>query len=165
MTTRQHGQEIYAALRAHTRRLVIAAGGVDAAALITRAGKSSLSLYGAEGNGDKPNPYIPADVVADLEKDVGEPMVTRELARIAGFELVPLAARCSEGNGDPAHMVLRINREMGEFSAAVEDMDADGRRTPAELERCIRELDDVLARGRACRDRLEAMRLAAIKGA
>lgn len=52
----------------------------------TRVGEAQLSKYGNVNDDDN---FMPIDVVADLERLVQTPIVTEQLARIAGFRLVP----------------------------------------------------------------------------
>lgn len=143
----------YTAIRAATRRLVDEAGGTEAAAMVTRVQKSSLSNYGSVNNGEH---FIPADAIADLEHDIGKPIVTRELARLAGYELVPV-----EGKADPADIVVQILRLDGataDVSVAVAKMEEDGRREAHELDAVCRALQAAIIKAQnaydtACRQR------------
>lgn len=78
------------ALKAASKALVRAAGGVEAAAEFSRPNKTALSDYGRP-EGDC---FMPIDVVEDLEAithgQVGHPLVTRHLAKRAGYALVEL---------------------------------------------------------------------------
>lgn len=149
-----------AALKAATRRLLDAAGGLVSASMACRAGKTSLGRFGSVND----EQFMPADVIADLEADIGEPVVTRELARLAGYKLVPIRADQSSPPDDPALMATRIVRELGEYAAAVEAMDADGRRDVHELEACRDAMDDVVHEGRKTRDALQRQIIAAKQG-
>src|SRR5690348_7812019 len=80
---RRHGHGVYMALKAFTRTLIEQAGGLEAAAARTRVGKTQLGEYAAVGEAA----FMPIDVVADLEADIGDAPVSRELAKIAGFAL------------------------------------------------------------------------------
>ena len=148
-----------AALKAATRRLLDAAGGLVSASMACRASKTSLGRFGSIND----EQFIPADVIADLEADIGEPVVTRELARLAGHKLVP-AQSSDPAPIDPARVAARIVCELGEFAAAVEAMDADRRRTPHELEACFAALDDVVQAALRGRDSLQFQIIAARKG-
>lgn len=90
---------IYEALKAATRDLVAAAGGCTRAAKVSRVEAAAFSRYGQWGD---PR-CIPVDVVADLEQDVGEPILTRILADAAGYVLVP-KAQVAERAALPQHM-------------------------------------------------------------
>lgn len=82
--------------------LIGAAGGGERAAAFCRVGQQKLSDYGSI---NKPDVFMPVDVIADLEGVTcglpGAPHVTRYLARRAGFELFALpeaaAAACWHG--------------------------------------------------------------------
>lgn len=78
----------YLRIKAAIRALIDAAGGgIAAVALGLRVGKSNLSDYGSI---HRLEVFMPADVIADLEESVGDPMVTRTLARLQGYELYKL---------------------------------------------------------------------------
>lgn len=87
-------------IKAATRALVDKAGGQTYAADQTRVPQSKLSEYGSV---HKPDRFMPADVVADLEAAVGEPVVTRELAEQQGYVLVRASAAAS-----PMSMLARV---------------------------------------------------------
>ena len=129
-------------IKALARRLIDVTGGLESAAMICRASKSSLGLYGRPDH----EQHIPADVIADLEADAGEPLVTRELARLAGFTLAPLTGDDQPLPTDPARLVTRMARELGTFAQAVEDMDEDGIREPHEVDACIEAALDLQTR-------------------
>ncbi len=52
----------------------------------TRVREAQLSKYGSLGDDEN---YMPLDVVADLERVLGDPMITAQLAALSGFRLVP----------------------------------------------------------------------------
>lgn len=76
----------YTALKAAFRRLVRAAGGGRASAAVTVVDAARISLYGNPNTPDSAR----CDVIADLEGETGDPIVTRELARLSGYVLVPV---------------------------------------------------------------------------
>jgi hypothetical protein len=125
---RPHGGAVYLRLKAAVRKLVKTAGGQESAATITRASHASLSRYGMP---DDPN-FMPIDIVADLEADVGAPEVTRMLADLAGYLLV---AKPPVAGGDPA-WVARLSalaKESGEAISAIGQALEDGAVTPEEI--------------------------------
>lgn len=126
-------------IKAMARRLTDMAGGLESSAMICRASKSSLGLYGRPEH----EQHMPADVIADLEADVGDPLVTRELARIAGFGLCPLDGSSDAMPTDPVHLVMYMTQELGRFAMAVHDMDSDGIREPREIDACIERAIDL----------------------
>lgn len=52
----------------------------------TRVKEAQLSKY---GNVQDDENFMPVDVVADLERALGAPIITEQLARLSGFRLVP----------------------------------------------------------------------------
>ena len=125
-------------LKALTRVLVTACGGLDASAACVRVGRSQLANY----HDMQSDQFAPVDVVAELEAVAGEPVVTAELARRAGCLLVPIPA---EGDGLLAKDMAALCREFSEACGAyAEAMGDDGRVDVAEAERIARELGDVV---------------------
>lgn len=129
-------------LKAAFRRLVAHDGGEANAAEDTRVSQSRISHY---GNAQRPEDFPPADVILDLELAVGQPVVTRELARLQGHVLIELPGV----DGDPA-WVQRLGaaaKETGEAIAAIGIALADdGEVTPQEIERLrlLSEVDDAI---------------------
>lgn len=76
----------YKALKAATRALIREAGGVESAASVTLSDAPRMSRY------SNPNEalFMPIDRVADLERDTGTPLVSVQLARMAGHLLIGL---------------------------------------------------------------------------
>ncbi|MGU3495907.1 hypothetical protein ACLBXM_17845 [Xanthobacteraceae bacterium A53D] len=91
----------YAAIKGAFRDLVAAAGGGARAARQTRADGPLISRYGSI---NEPDRFPPADVIADLEQDVGDPIVTRLLADLAGYVLVPKALADAQGEDFLQHL-------------------------------------------------------------
>jgi hypothetical protein len=86
--------ETYERLKGSARDLIGAAGGPRRCQGITRGTESLLSRYGAR----QEEVFAPIDVIADLEKDAGEPIVTRLLAELSGHLLVPVPTAQSASN-------------------------------------------------------------------
>ena len=124
----------YKSLRAATRRLVHEAGGPASAEHVTRVNDSQLSEYQvADPNPNRRPQFMPIDVVLDLERDTGVPHVTRELARLSGFDLVPATERPAAGRCDPLAAHCQHSVLMGKATEIAIAMDADRVRTAAEL--------------------------------
>jgi hypothetical protein len=132
MDARTFGKDTYKRLKRRTDQLIDSCGGLVAAAEETRAGKSSLANYADSREGVVGSAlWAPIDIIADLEKAAGEPLVTKELARLAGYELLPMAT--SDGKLDPLsdhchHAIL-----MGRATEVAISMDVDDVRTADEL--------------------------------
>ena len=126
MSARQLPERDYLALKASTRGLLKLAGGQEAASSATRVGQQALSRYGAAS---EPEAFAPIDVIADLEAETGEPVVTRALAHLAGFDLVSR----EKGDGQPLPRRLGcIAKEAGDVVASLANALADGTVTHAE---------------------------------
>lgn len=132
MEARTFGRDTYKRLKRQTEKLIELCGGLVAAAEETRAGKSSLANY-ADGRDhcQGATQWAPIDVIADLEHAAGQPLVTKALAALAGYDLVPMAA--PEGALEPLtdhcqHAVL-----MGRATEVAIAMDQDSVRTADEL--------------------------------
>jgi hypothetical protein len=121
-------------LKAAHRRLVAGLGGVDGAETATSRRRSVLADYGNINTGH----YTPIDVVLDLEAALGEPVVTRELARAAGFRLEPLVFEAAAL--DPLARAASLAADAGELCARALRDHADGTLTEAERQGQIKVL-------------------------
>lgn len=136
MIGRQLPESAYQRLKAATRRLVRAAGGVEHA--VTRVGKSTLSDY---CNLQSPS-FAPIDVIADLEDQVGEPIVSNALAQIAEEGKIP--TRSTEC--DPVAQGAAVMAQLGRFTDEALKAIADGKVDDAELKRLLRESEQLRVR-------------------
>jgi hypothetical protein len=143
---RIHADTAYLRIKAAFRQLVKQAGGQESAASITRvSGHQTIGRYCRPQDAQ----HAPLDVVADLERDTGDAIVTRALADLAGFILVPKPL----GEGAPSHISVTelgtIAKETGEVITNLGMALADGKITPAEATQVrgeIREAMEALAR-------------------
>lgn len=145
------------ALKNTTRRLINLAGGLDSASAACRTSSTSLGRF--QNVNDKQ--FVPADVIADLEADINEPLVTRALALLAGYELTPVSQAPEKCPTDPTQMVARIAHELGDLAAIVEDMDADGRRDIHELQAVADALSEIGRAAERGKDEIQRLILAA----
>ncbi|GEM_PF-6978470 len=159
MTARMHPQAAYLALKAAARRLVERAGGLEASASITRVNKTTIGACTQATH----EWHLAADVILDLEAEVGDPIVTRQLARHAGYELVPIGEQQATVVLDPTHMVAKLTGSVGDFAKSVVEMDEDGVREAHELKRCIAEVAEVIDRANRYQDMLQ-VHLARLNG-
>lgn len=106
----------YHGLKAATRQLLKTAGGGNEGARITRVGQQVLSNYGSPSD-DHVERFAPIDVIADLEVECGQPIVTRKLAELNNCLLVPLP---HGANGDG--VAARAGRSAHEFGELMEDV-------------------------------------------
>ncbi|MEK9722111.1 MAG: phage regulatory CII family protein [Rhodospirillaceae bacterium] len=129
------------ALKSAFRLLLKRAGGQESAAFVTRGAHQSLNRY---GNPSIPEIHAPIDVVVDLERDVGEPIVTRRLADLAGFVL--FAKPPANADPDWVARLGRLAKEVGEAMARIGEAVASGGTVTAEESRRL-ELRREIAEG------------------
>lgn len=129
MNARQLPQRDYDRLKDATAELVEAAGGPKLAASVTRADPARLSRYGNRHEAM----FAAIDMIADLEAEVGQPIVTRVLAELSGYQLVPSKSSAA----DPEHLARHLgevaNAAAGVLGAVGESV-ADGNVTGRELD-------------------------------
>lgn len=124
-------------LKAAFRQLLKRAGGQEAAELVTRGRHQTLNRY---GNPKEEDCHAPIDVIADLEREIGEPVVTRHLAEMNGFMLVKKTV-ASTGVDLLAH-VSALASETGEAVKAAVEAYADGSKSDEELENIVKQAGD-----------------------
>lgn len=141
MTAREITGTEFAALKVASRALVKALGGGEAASLVCRYNPPALSDACSLSKCDR---SLPIDVVADLERCAGEPVVTRILAGLSGHALVPLPA---QGPGHEVADIARVLSGSADLAAVFARAMEDGRLAGAE---CQHLKDRLLAVGAAC---------------
>jgi hypothetical protein len=99
-------------LKAATDRLIAACGGVEAAANLSRVGKSTMQRY---GDAECPESYMPVDVVRALELHSGEALVTAYLAAELGCEVHAVAY--DRDHGAIAADIARLSQDFGRLFA------------------------------------------------
>lgn len=153
MNARRDIPQTMRALKTLFRAIVDRVGGCDAAAACSRPGRSQIASYYDMTS----EAFAPVDVVADLEAAAMEPLITAELARRAGYALVPVDA---QGSGELPSSMAAFGREVAEVFATYAEAMADGKLERCEAEHLQRQLLDVIrvANGSAAllRRRLEA---------
>lgn len=124
-------------LKKHTEALVKDVG-IEAACALTGKSKATLGRYYSD-NDEHDDRFMPIDVVADLEAAARFPHVTSALADLRGITLSYDAERrepSSKGvNQDVVALAQRFAQLMSEYNNAI----ADGRITPNEAKRMLRE--------------------------
>ena len=138
-------------LKAATRLLFEERGPLEAIALDTRVGKSQLATYQSR-NSDH---FIPVDVMLRLftlrreenqaRGDASQPELLLEVARQAGYRLVPLEAACEE---DIVGCIADWSREVAEMQAAIANALRDGQICASDSAKIQREALDMLAEGK-----------------
>lgn len=147
---RPHAAETYLGIKAATRLLVQACGGVEAFAACTRATRTLASDYAAPHVEDR---WIPADVIADAEMIAGVPHVTAALARAAGCVLTPLP---TEAAGVLAQKLALLGRDVGMLFGDAATALGHGTPTPPERARLAADLDEVARAALSARAALAA---------
>lgn len=147
MPARTLSNDVYLGIKAAFRQLTKLCGGLEAAALDTRVGKSSLGNY---GNVNMPDEFAPADVIADLEAAVGEPVVTRALAKAAGYQLVLAANAQCAAREIAAHELIVMATEIDVKLAGIQQQAlaaaADGKISDRELDEQIQAHERLIIR-------------------
>lgn len=150
MSARQLPESDYFKIKAATRQLVKVAGNSSHAALITRVSQQRLSEYGAPQSAL----YMPIDVVADLEAEVG-PVLTAQLAALSHHLLVPMPEACRAGSV-LGRVTGEAMKETSEVFIAIADIIKDGKITGDEAKRFAVEIDEALAKLVALKLQVEA---------
>ncbi|MFP5435705.1 MAG: phage regulatory CII family protein [Alphaproteobacteria bacterium] len=151
-------------LKAATRQLLEERAPLDALELETRVRRSQLSAYQSRNTGL----FAPVDVVARLFElrredaaergDTSAPALLVELARAAGFGVVPL----EPANGDQVlSCIAEWSSEVADVQAAIATALRDGTICAADASKIEREAMDMIADGK----RLVASLRALVEGA
>ncbi|SDQ99206.1 hypothetical protein [Pseudovibrio sp. Tun.PSC04-5.I4] len=118
----------YSRLFAYSKELVKKNGGVEASSLCTRVSPSQLSRYGQQQSEEA----MPVDVIADLEHEAADPILTRVLARMSGYALVELPREAAEP--DWVGNVGQLSKEFSDvISRVAECLQDDGKITADEV--------------------------------
>lgn len=156
MTGRIFVSAQYAALKnAFRRACQQSGGGLRELAGMTRLSAAQLSRFGDLGS----DQWAPLDVVVDLDSLAGEPIITRALAELLGYDLVPAAGEAFP-LASPTHHLAGLARESGDVLARLADALADGRLTKAEAARIEQDLADLDAQVQAARQTFRAVVMA-----
>lgn len=141
----------YAAIKNAVRRaLRQAGGGLRELAGLTRLSAAQLSRFG-DLNSDQ---WVPLDVALDLDSLAGEPVITRALAELLGYDLVPSTAVVAQGR--LMEHLAGLARESGDVMASISMALADGKLTPNELAQIEANLADLDAQVQAARATVRA---------
>lgn len=136
---RPYSASEYAQLKTATRRALHLAAPLRAITEHTRLDAAALSRAG--------NPcesaFVPIDVAIDLDAMAGDDAILRTMARLRGFELVPMKGMgCA---ADLMHEAGEAARQTGELVSSAIDAGGDGRITKAEARKIDGEAADVEA--------------------
>lgn len=152
-----------AALKALSRVLIERVGGLDAAEAVLNSSTGRGVRRSQLANYYNPhcNQFLPIDLAARLEDVVGEPIVTAELARRAGYALAPLTG---QAGSSLALELSELAAESADLHRAVAQGLSDGQLCADDLVLIEREAvqlhaqaADTIATLRAKRERLMAV--------
>lgn len=96
-------------LKAATDGAYLLAGGISRVVDFTRVSTGTLSKY-ASFNDENRESFIPVDVLIEVERRAKTPTITKEVAAILGYGLVPLSAAFFDGeplSERDAHIVAK----------------------------------------------------------
>lgn len=127
---RKHLPSSHEALKAVTRELVDANGGLKYAARRTRVEMTALSEYGNRHLADR---FMPVDIAYDLEIACQEPILSRELFRLI-TEASPSAHPI-----EPFKFISHITDEIGDLASVTIEAEADGKWSYAERKQWLKE--------------------------
>lgn len=134
-----------AAIKTATKKAIQHLGGIDAAATISRVGRSQLSDY---GNRNSPQ-VVPVDVAVDLDTSAQEPLILAAMAHAEGFRLVPVKI---SGTGHIPKELAKFSKFSSEvLQEGIESLE-DGRVDVAEARAILEHLHP----SRQAMDRLES---------
>ena len=140
MNARQLPASDYFSIKAAIRQLVIRAGRGPKAAGVTRVDQQRLSDYG----NDHSKWFMPVDVVADLEAEVG-PVVTEQLALLCNHILVPMPAVARDGSALDLVSAQAL-KEIADVFVALGEARADGRLCGDEAAKVLAEIHGAIAK-------------------
>lgn len=125
--------------KAFFRDLMDACGGPKRCQKLTSHPDSHLSAMGSPHVTDR---WPRLDHIIDLERDCGQPIVTRYLADLLGFELVPREGRKA---GDLPHVFAAAMKEMAEVQVAYVTAVANHHVDAAERAELVRQANQAIA--------------------
>lgn len=151
---RQLPDRDYQVLKGATRQLVTAAGGPVVASSITRGDHQGISRYGST-HPDHVDRFMPIDVVADLESECEQPVLTATLARLSGHLLVPVPNVV--GSGSVLGVVTaKALKETSEVFVALADRLGDGTLSATDAAHIGAEIDEALSKLAALKLQVQA---------
>ncbi len=154
MTGRQLPANDYAAIKAATRQLIAHAGGAVAASAVTRGGHQNIGRYGS-AQPDDGERFMPVDVLADLESECGQPLLTRALAKLAGHILVP-EPRVARSGTALGSITAKALKETSDVFVALGEGLGDGTICAADAARIETEIEEAIIKLLALRLQVQA---------
>lgn len=115
-------------------------GSLDACEMITRACKTVIGDACQMNRDDR---YLSIDTIYDLEQATGDCPVTRAMARLHGYELVPVAQKGTPAEIDALAMSARASAASGEIAGSTLEALADGTLDDDELADLLRDNENL----------------------
>lgn len=142
-------------LKAAWRRIYQQLGGQEATARVCTdagvpLGTAIIGFYGNPTHHEMPR----VDAVWAAEAELGDPLLTRELVRLAGYDLFKPMGPVPPPAVTPCAAVTQMQVELGDVAAAALKAEADGRLTINEIELLLKKLADLEAVVIATKSRL-----------
>ncbi len=135
--TKPDGPDIRARLKDAARRQIKASGGLEAAAAITRVGKSELAHYQSPNH---PSRFMPVDVLADLMRDSKATDVVDVLASSTNHALMPVDPQGNSLTADIVTLAEKAARVFHDFCCHCNK----GAITPDVADQLDRDLEEVI---------------------
>ncbi|MGH6773100.1 phage regulatory CII family protein [Brucella tritici] len=133
-------------LKAATDGAYVLSGGISRILDFTRVSTSQLSKYASFGE-DNTDSFAPIDVAVEIDRADKSPTITKEMAALLGFELVPVGIR-SDIAASPAPITekdaMRILKEGMDVSQAIVDALTDNRIDAAERKNIGKEARELI---------------------
>ena len=133
-------------LKAATDGAYVLSGGISRILDFTRVSTSQLSKYSSFGE-DNTDSFAPIDVAIEIDRAAKSPTITKEMAALLGFELVPVGIR-SDIAASPAPITekdaMRILKEGMDVSQAIVDALTDNRIDAAERKNIGKEAHELI---------------------
>lgn len=123
--------------------LVESSGRLKGAEAFCRVKKSQLQRYCSDNEADV-DVVPPVDVVCDLERISGDPIITRYMANMAGGTFVALPKSIANG-ADILTILGSQTRELGDLATSLGLGLSDGRFCGADARKALKEARDVVA--------------------
>lgn len=136
LTTEQERRQI----KVRTKQLVELAGGPEFLAPVTGVLKAQLSKYGTLSEADC---FIRANVILELDRQIGAPMMLETLAAMLGYALVPLEPE--PGDEVDHDDLAAVSREGGDVVQSLALGMADGRFDAEERRHARQEIAENIA--------------------
>lgn len=136
LSTEQERRQI----KIRTHQSMEQAGGPEFFAPVTPVNKAQLSKYGSLS---EPDCFIRADVMLELDRQIGAPLMVGTLAAMLGYKLVPAEAE-AQGEDVGFSDLSAIVGETGDVVKLLVEVLADGKIDASERRQLAKEVTEAL---------------------